>query len=367
MAGLVWKLRQTDKTILYRVYGPEAVSSKADNSCHNFLEISEINNHKTHELPDVKQEFGSSKVQLASSSTQGKLELKYCDWLKNENGRPAVKLECFNDREGVATLNCDKLQNERLKVSNCDDLQDKEMQAKKVGELEDKEIGMTQCDEFQDKNIKSDTEQAQKRHKSGSIKSARMIERKTSIKLNEWDKNKTELSDYEASINKSLHLRKRTEQVSEPTYAAQQIPHNPGPYAQDIDGTSRDDPRHKLLEDYFQTSVDLDSLYKHWSSKDPHFEKVAKNFQGVRLLRLDPTECLLSFVCSSNNHISRISSMVEKLCTHYGKLITSVSTTFCFLFPLLAECRTSQVISGVGRQPNNDGYESWHPWLLIAQ
>ncbi|BFZ04436.1 hypothetical protein BsWGS_07475 [Bradybaena similaris] len=342
MAGLVWKLRQTDKAILYRVYGSEPLSGRADNSCHNFLEINEINNHKTLELPDVslnsvvKQEFGCSKVQLTSSSAQGKLELEYCDFLLNGNGRPTVKLECFNDSEGVTTLNCDKLQKEVLTISNCGDLQDQEIQAKNVSKLEDKEMGMIQCDEFQGKKIKNDNRQAQKRYKNGSRKSTRVIERMTSIKLNERDKIKTELS-HVSSINKNLHLRKRAEQVSEPAYASQQIPRNPDPNAQDIDGTSRDDPCHKLLEDYFQTSIDLDSLYQHWSSKDPHFEKVAKNFQGVRLLRLDPTECLLSFVCSSNNHISRISTMVEKLCTHYGNLITSVDAVAYYTFPHLSD------------------------------
>ena len=36
------------------------------------------------------------------------------------------------------------------------------------------------------------------------------------------------------------------------------------------------------------------------------------------MLRQDPTECLFQFICSSNNHISRIHGMVERLCTRYG-------------------------------------------------
>jgi 3-methyladenine DNA glycosylase/8-oxoguanine DNA glycosylase len=38
----------------------------------------------------------------------------------------------------------------------------------------------------------------------------------------------------------------------------------------------------------------------------------------VRVLRQDPVECLFQFVCSSNNHISRIHGMVERLCREYG-------------------------------------------------
>ena len=41
-------------------------------------------------------------------------------------------------------------------------------------------------------------------------------------------------------------------------------------------------------------------------------------FAGARVLRQDPVECLFQFVCSSNNHISRIHGMVERLCRAYG-------------------------------------------------
>ncbi|GFO39889.1 N-glycosylase/DNA lyase [Plakobranchus ocellatus] len=90
-----------------------------------------------------------------------------------------------------------------------------------------------------------------------------------------------------------------------------------------------------ILYDYFQLDIDLDEMYRQWSSRDPHFAKVASHFKGVRMLRQDPVENLLSFVCSSNNHISRISNMVEKLCTHYGSYITTVDGEKYYSFPSL--------------------------------
>lgn len=39
---------------------------------------------------------------------------------------------------------------------------------------------------------------------------------------------------------------------------------------------------------------------------------------GARMLRQDPVECLFQFICSSNNHISRIHGMVSRLCAAYG-------------------------------------------------
>ena len=47
---------------------------------------------------------------------------------------------------------------------------------------------------------------------------------------------------------------------------------------------------------------------------------------GARVLRQDPVECLFQFVCSSNNHISRIHGMVERLCRAYGTHLPVVAS-----------------------------------------
>ena len=45
------------------------------------------------------------------------------------------------------------------------------------------------------------------------------------------------------------------------------------------------------------------------------------------MLRQDPVECLFQFVCSSNNHISRIHGMVERLCSLYGSPLALASAS----------------------------------------
>ena len=54
--------------------------------------------------------------------------------------------------------------------------------------------------------------------------------------------------------------------------------------------------------------------------KDAHFLKVYEKCGGIRLLKQDAIETMFAFICSQNNHISRISQMVEHLST-YGCVI----------------------------------------------
>ncbi|KAH8116865.1 DNA glycosylase [Phellopilus nigrolimitatus] len=73
-----------------------------------------------------------------------------------------------------------------------------------------------------------------------------------------------------------------------------------------------------FIQDYFQLDTDLLGLYDAWSVSDPVFKTLRDRFSGIRMLRQDPWECLISFICSSNNNISRISKMVQNLCTHFS-------------------------------------------------
>ena len=82
-----------------------------------------------------------------------------------------------------------------------------------------------------------------------------------------------------------------------------------------------------FIRDYFQLGVELEPMYSDWALVDPVFNEISKRFVGVRMLRQDPTENLFSFICSSNNNIQRISAMVEKLSSHYGKEVATISSS----------------------------------------
>lgn len=79
-----------------------------------------------------------------------------------------------------------------------------------------------------------------------------------------------------------------------------------------------------VITDYLNLGVQLSKHQAQWTAADKRFAALAPYIQGARVLRQPPLECLFSFVCSSNNHISRIAGMVERLCIRYGSPIDVV-------------------------------------------
>ncbi|XP_018114648.1 N-glycosylase/DNA lyase isoform X2 [Xenopus laevis] len=91
----------------------------------------------------------------------------------------------------------------------------------------------------------------------------------------------------------------------------------------------------EVLEDYFQLNVSLRTLYQQWERSDPNFQRVAQDFPGIRVLRQDPTECLFSFICTSNNNISRITGMIERVCSSLGQRLCQLDSEVYHTFPTL--------------------------------
>ncbi|RHZ75961.1 hypothetical protein Glove_208g75 [Diversispora epigaea] len=100
---------------------------------------------------------------------------------------------------------------------------------------------------------------------------------------------------------------------------------------------------HEFLWDYFQLNVNLKGYYNKWSSVDGHFAKIANQFQGIRILRQDPMENLFCFICSTNNNITRITQMIEKLCRKYGKKVYTLNDQEYYDFPVLEKLALPQV------------------------
>ena len=70
-----------------------------------------------------------------------------------------------------------------------------------------------------------------------------------------------------------------------------------------------------LLSRYFRLDDDIEAIYADLCARDPQMEKLVEDYRGMRLLRQDPWECLVSYICSKSNRISSISQCVEAIAT----------------------------------------------------
>ena len=96
------------------------------------------------------------------------------------------------------------------------------------------------------------------------------------------------------------------------------------------DGEQEEEQVTKDVRAYFNLDdpIPLKDLFEQFSKADPYrFGRLSAYVRGARTLRQPPAECLISFVCSSNNNIARIKKMVESLCEKYGEeLVCNVSS-----------------------------------------
>ncbi len=70
-----------------------------------------------------------------------------------------------------------------------------------------------------------------------------------------------------------------------------------------------------LWKGYF----DLDTDYAPWKARFSEDPVLAKAEYGIRILRQEPFEALITFILSQNSNIPRIRASVERLCARYGE------------------------------------------------
>lgn len=84
---------------------------------------------------------------------------------------------------------------------------------------------------------------------------------------------------------------------------------------------------------YFDLDTDYAAIKEALCQKDEHLKKAVAFGGGIRLLRQDLWEILLSFVISQNNGIPRIKQIVEALCRHFGSPLPEDPEDFTFPKP----------------------------------
>jgi len=72
-----------------------------------------------------------------------------------------------------------------------------------------------------------------------------------------------------------------------------------------------------FITTYFGLNDDLPRVYRE-IGKDEHIRTAIEAFRGLRILRQDPWECLVSFICASYKNIAAIRRMLHELSMKYG-------------------------------------------------
>lgn len=86
-----------------------------------------------------------------------------------------------------------------------------------------------------------------------------------------------------------------------------------------INNTTQDD-FNNIWAEYFDLYRDYD-LIKEKLSEDPLLRKSIQFGNGMRILKQEPFETIISFIISSNNRIPMIKRAIEKICTAWGQPI----------------------------------------------
>ena len=102
----------------------------------------------------------------------------------------------------------------------------------------------------------------------------------------------------------------------------------------------------KDFKDTIRYYFDLDTNYseykKELSNIDNFMKESIKFGSGIRILKQDLWECIISFIISANNNIPRIKKIIERISKEYGKKIEFEGNTY-YEFPTPEELSRASI------------------------
>ncbi|MEM2281616.1 MAG: DNA glycosylase [Candidatus Bathyarchaeia archaeon] len=103
-----------------------------------------------------------------------------------------------------------------------------------------------------------------------------------------------------------------------------------------------------FVEKYFGLRDDLPSILKQ-IAKDRHVEEAVKALAGLRILRQDPWECLISYICATYKNIPAIKRMLFNLSKKFGeKTVFDNLVFYAFPTPQRLARASLQELAGCG-------------------
>jgi len=88
---------------------------------------------------------------------------------------------------------------------------------------------------------------------------------------------------------------------------------------------------HSTIQNYFRFDDDLNPILRE-INRDTFISDAISAYRGLRLLRQDPWECMLSYICATNTNIPQIERIIDNLCRMFGERIIFNGKEF-YTFP----------------------------------
>ena len=96
------------------------------------------------------------------------------------------------------------------------------------------------------------------------------------------------------------------------------------------------------IREYFNLDTDYTIIKRNLSEIDQYLATSIEYGKGIRILKQDIWECIISFIISANNNIPRIKKTIERLSKKYGKAIKWGNDTY-YTFPTPEELSNASI------------------------
>lgn len=97
-----------------------------------------------------------------------------------------------------------------------------------------------------------------------------------------------------------------------------------------------------LVISYFDMNTDYSSIKNKLSKVDAYLEQSIDHGSGIRILKQDLWEMIISFIISANNNIPRIKGIIERISKAYGNKIVWDGVSY-YTFPTVEELSRASV------------------------
>ena len=105
----------------------------------------------------------------------------------------------------------------------------------------------------------------------------------------------------------------------------------------------------EICKDYFDLDTDYAQIKNELSKIDDNLKQGIQYGDGIRILKQDLWETIISFIISANNNIPRIKKIIERISEKYGNKLELDGETF-YSFPTVEQLRKATVdeLRGLG-------------------